>query len=588
MTHQRSPTAHFWDPAYYRPGSDDFSIQAYPQAQDASSPVNSGCSPPGRGETAMRPGSGGELSPQSLVTPRTVRIGHLDESQDHTGGDAFARTFSGRDMPASARVLTQLDPNLHPSTKPRSESRSLASRSPAMQAHNMSVMSIHASTDIAGQELKKLLAFSSRLQTLENQVETLQLCRQYAEATDSRMQASIESQNVMLAQLCSSIHRLATSSTHATANLTENSAAAAAAAAATHVQLQQSAAAMPGPLTRAAAECAVRNAGYMASLVLKSVGKLAAEADVVAAILCHKILLSDYVPPPATAGADTAAGRHTDYLTLRNAKTAGTFLLVLEATWNITGRSLRFVPRPLSYIVNPLLRPLRVCMGCMRWTCWAALCYLLARTAQHRCAALRATTHAEPSTPPAAHTPASFATPPAAASVAAAAVAAECQPSPRRASRNGAGEPGSARGSAALSPAVAGTSPDRSRPAAAQTRAAAPVHVLRTNSAFVRSPGGESAGGLPGGNAPVGVGGDAPCGHGYAESCPHGCDVFGGEVGGQQDENQAEFPGGDGEGGENGVQGEPVGVAGYVMQQGLQFADAARAWASRSRNFVRV
>lgn len=39
-----------------------------------------------------------------------------------------------------------------------------------------------------GQELQKLLAFSSRLQSLEDRVDTLQLCRQYTEAADSRMQ----------------------------------------------------------------------------------------------------------------------------------------------------------------------------------------------------------------------------------------------------------------------------------------------------------------------------------------------------------------------------------------------------------------
>lgn len=46
----------------------------------------------------------------------------------------------------------------------------------------------------AGQELQKLLAFSSRLQTLEDRVDTLQLCKQYTEATDSRMQVTPSSQ----------------------------------------------------------------------------------------------------------------------------------------------------------------------------------------------------------------------------------------------------------------------------------------------------------------------------------------------------------------------------------------------------------
>lgn len=135
----------------------------------------------------------------------------------------------------------------------------------------------------------------------------------------------------MLSQLCGSLDRLAASSTQATqatATLAEHSCAsavAAAAAAATHAQLQQtgtaSAATLPGPLSRAAAECVVRNTGFVASLVLKGVGKMAAEADVVAAILCHKVLLTDYVPPKAAAGGDggqgpLASGR-AHYLTLR-------------------------------------------------------------------------------------------------------------------------------------------------------------------------------------------------------------------------------------------------------------------------------
>lgn len=143
------------------------------------------------------------------------------------------------------------------------------------------------------------------------------------------MQASIQAQQAMLTQLCSSIDRLAATSTEATkatTNLAENSSATAAAAAATaasQAQLQQAQAAsgitsrgLPGPLSRAAAECVVSNAGYMSTLVLKGVAKVAAEADVVAAILCHKVLLSEYVPPRAADGG-AAGARRAEFLTLR-------------------------------------------------------------------------------------------------------------------------------------------------------------------------------------------------------------------------------------------------------------------------------
>lgn len=133
----------------------------------------------------------------------------------------------------------------------------------------------------------------------------------------------------MLSKLCGSIERLAASSTEATqatATLTEHSSAsavAAAAAAATHAQLQHAApVCLPGPLSRAAAEYVVNNTGYLASLVLKGVAKLASEADVVAAILCHKVLLSDYVPPKPATGAYSTHGPPArpgaEYLTLRS------------------------------------------------------------------------------------------------------------------------------------------------------------------------------------------------------------------------------------------------------------------------------
>lgn len=141
---------------------------------------------------------------------------------------------------------------------------------------------------------------------------------------EASLQASIQAQQSMLTQLCSSINRLAATSTEATkatTNLAENSSAAAAAAAtaATQAQLQQAQAAsglssrgLPGPLSRAAAECVVSNAGYVSTLLLKGAAKVAAEADVVAAILCHKVLLSEYVPPRAAAG-----GRRAEFLNLR-------------------------------------------------------------------------------------------------------------------------------------------------------------------------------------------------------------------------------------------------------------------------------
>lgn len=261
----------------------------------------------------------------------------------------------------------------------------------------------------------------------------------------------------------------------------------------------------------------------------------------------------------------------------RNAKTAGAFLLVLEASWNITGRSMRMIPTPLAYVLKPLLRPLHVCMGYVRWTCWAALCYLIARTAQHRCAALRAGADADPGTPPAAHTPVSFATPPPAATAPAGAAAAVSEPSPRR-------TPGAAAelGSATLTPAAATSAPDGRRSPASRALAASPSHEHAAAATFGRSPGAGSRIHVEDGSG--------PCGHGYRESCPHGCDVFGGEMTGQQDENRgAMLQEGGGIGGDGGdAQDERGSVAGYVLQQGLHIADAARAWASRSRNFVRV
>lgn len=140
------------------------------------------------------------------------------------------------------------------------------------------------------------------------------------------MQASIQAQNSMLIQLCASIDRLAASSTEATqatTSLAEHSSATAAAAvtAATQAQLQQAQASakstLPGSLARAAAECVVGNAGYAASLVLKGVAKAAAEADVVAAVLCHKVLLSEYVPAAAAARGGASGGRRSEFLTLR-------------------------------------------------------------------------------------------------------------------------------------------------------------------------------------------------------------------------------------------------------------------------------
>ena len=117
---------------------------------DASSPANSGFFPNGRRESFMGPRPASNLSPQSLVPPQNVPPGHTDEAREHAGDDTFTRTFSDQDVTLSPRVLMQLDPNLHPPSKPGTGSRSLASRSPAHHTGNMSVMSIHASTDVAG------------------------------------------------------------------------------------------------------------------------------------------------------------------------------------------------------------------------------------------------------------------------------------------------------------------------------------------------------------------------------------------------------------------------------------------------------
>lgn len=270
----------------------------------------------------------------------------------------------------------------------------------------------------------------------------------------------------------------------------------------------------------------------------------------------------------ASAGSDELAF-DTALCSFRNARTAGTFLLALEAAWNISGRSMRMTPRPLAFVINPLVRPLRVCMGYVRWTCWAALCYLIARTVQHRCAALRPRVGgAAAVTPRSQQAPASFATPSAAE-----------QLTPRRApAAAAAAEPWSVRNGAALTPvasATAGAVGHQSPVSWAGTpaRSAGPADVA--------APGGSTLSERP---PAMDASADcAPCGHGYAESCPHGCDVFGGT--GQQDENAASVTEA---GWGQASQGDGSGIAGYMMQQGLQFADAARAWASRSRNFVRV
>lgn len=286
----------------------------------------------------------------------------------------------------------------------------------------------------------------------------------------------------------------------------------------------------------------------------------------------------------------------------RNAKTAGTFLLALEATWNLSGRSMRMLPRPLAAVASPLLRPLRVCMGYVRWTCWAALCYLLARTAQHRVAALRpaaGSSHADaaaaagpvdeaPLTPP------SIASHPAAAAgamtdAADTAPAARCVTPEHSPAFAIAAAPSSAPGVDVLSPLAtvltrngrsqvdaglgsqAGTWPQgRGSVVAAELAAMADAsreicsRRARLDSAELASAGVRSG-----------------CAHGYADSCPHGCDVFGEDGRVLSDENSFQEAGA--AAGEEGV-----GIAGYVMQHGMQIADAARAWASRSRNFVRV
>lgn len=58
--------------------------------------------------------------------------------------------------------------------------------------------------------------------------------------------------------------------------------------------------------------------------------------------------------------------------------------------------------------------------------------------------------------------------------------------------------------------------------------------------------------------------------------------MFGGEVATECDENGRQVEGG------AGGDGQSAGIAGYVLNQGMQMAGAARAWASRSRTFVRV